>query len=545
MSLTPAGARPLSWSLPRPGLHPTLRLLRAGSVLLPAIMLAVWATLSWRAEQARGAAQAVANAELAREYTLRVLQAQDAMLTHLADLLSESGATGTSPRALHERLATLERLPGTPVTTAVASPVGRIVLSSRFHPIDVDVSDRAYFRKLRNAPPDTLHIERHVLRPVGVDTLLIARRRPGPDFAGVLLAAVPVTAFTSFFGRLADDPRASASLISADGTLLLRHRPEEPAIRLGPDMPAMRAIAAGDAGSYVARAVSDGITRIYGFARLGALPVYAHYGVPVAKLRERWLRGLAPIAALILLSGLLGFLALEHASRALTAEERRRTAEQAERGAAERAEAARREADLHAALLLEVHHRVRNSLAIVQSLARMRRGGDDGGALERRVLALAKVHELLHVSGLASRLDLAAFLRALCASPAFVAPGRIALEFRAEPVEIEVERATSVALAVGELLSNAVRHAFPNECTGRVEVTLDAPNGGPDAVLVIRDHGVGRPPHPAEGGPRSGLGLAELLARRAGGTLSLRDASPGTEAELRIPLAPPTRGPAA
>ncbi|WP_237214526.1 sensor histidine kinase, partial [Falsiroseomonas oryziterrae] len=521
--MTSVRAGPLAWKLPRPGVRPTLRLLRAGSLLLPLVVLAIWAGLSWRAEQARGAAQALANAELAREYALRVLQSQEAMLTHVADLLAMGGTSGASQRALHERLATLERLPGVPVTAGVVSAAGRLVLSSRTYPVDVDVSDRAYYRALRDAPAAALHIERQVLRPRGPDTLLLARRRPGAGFDGVLLATVPVTVFTGFFGRLADDPRASASLLAADGMLLVRHRPEEPAVRLGPDMPAMRAIATADSGTYVARAVSDGITRIYGFTRLGSLPLYAHYGVPVAELQESWVHALAPIAALILLSGLLGFVALEHAARALAAEERRRAAEEAERSAADRLRAAEREAELHGRLLMEVHHRVRNSLAIVQSFARMRRGGDDdGGALERRVLALAKVHELLHVAGLASRLDLAAFLRALCASPAFVTPGRVELSLRTEPVEIEVERATSVALAVGELLANAVRHAFPDGRMGRVEVTLEVVRGGREARLLIRDDGVGRAEGAAEGGPRSGLGLAGSLARRAGGTLALR-----------------------
>jgi two-component sensor histidine kinase len=75
------------------------------------------------------------------------------------------------------------------------------------------------------------------------------------------------------------------------------------------------------------------------------------------------------------------------------------------------------------ALLRELHHRVKNSLMTVQSLIRMQDGGPDAArTLQGRVIALAQVHDLLHVSGMSSRLELSDFIRTLCARTAFGAP---------------------------------------------------------------------------------------------------------------------------
>jgi two-component sensor histidine kinase len=510
-----------------------LRLLRLGVVVLPLGVLALWGWRSWQAEAARGAEAVQRNAQLVREYALRVLQPQERLLDTVIAMLVEVERDRLPPETVMRRLAALTRGNGAPLSVGVVNGAGLMTAASGVGAIGLDVRDRGYFALAREAPPGAVRLERQVLQPGGQDAVVMARRRPGAEFAGLVLATVPVRAFTDFFGTLALDSGASASLLRADGTLLVRHRPEAPAIRLPPDAPAIRAIADAESGLYRALARSDGVERVYGFARVEGLPLYAHFGIATASICDRWLRGLAPVAALLLLASALGFMAVDRGVRALRAEEERRRADAATREA-------RHAAELHEMLLRELHHRVKNSLATVLALTRLRAGGDGQAdrVLEQRVFALAKVHDLLHVSSFLSRLDVAAFLRALCASPAIVPPGsRARVTVEAERVEVDVERATPLALISAELVANALRHAFPDGRRGRVEVILRAPpQPGGMASLTVRDDGVGLPEGGWPKGGRSGLGLVERLAAQMGGRLSARGEA-GLDVTLSFPSA--------
>jgi two-component sensor histidine kinase len=529
--------RPKSRAAPTvapPGWHATLRMLRAGSLALPLLLLALWAWWSWSTERARGRDEALANAELIREYVQRAVQTQDGVLALVETILAVAEREGLSPRELHERLAVLGRLPGAPLSAGYVTREGVLAASSRLFPIAVDVSDRPYFIALRDAPPDVLRVDRATLRPNGQDVLVFARRRPARDFAGIVFATVPVEIFTRFFTRIADAPEAAASLMRADGVVLLRHPPGDAPVHLSPDAAIRRAAAGADRGSFATRAEADGVARLYGFAKLEGQPLYANFGVGLGALRARWLEALAPVATLLALAAALGWLAVDRAGRALAAEEARRAADV-------RAEAAHRDAALHEAMLAELHHRVKNSLALVQALARLPGAGPGTRSLDARVLALAKAHDLLHVTQLSSRLDLAGFLHALCAAPE-IAPrdGRVTVAVDADPLELDVDRVTPVALIVAELIGNALRHAFPGGRAGQVQVTLRAPAGpGAPARLSVRDDGVGMPAVPRPTGGRSGLALVQALAAQVGGHVERRPVpGGGTEATLVLPMGP-------
>jgi two-component sensor histidine kinase len=529
-----ADARPVPVTVP-PDWRGTLRLLRAGSLALPLALLLIWGWWSWHAERAHARDEALANAELMREYALRVVQAQDGVLALVEATLAAAERENLTPLALHQRLATLDKLPGAPLSAGYVTPEGRLAATTRRYPVTVDVSDRAYFKTLRDDPSPALRVERVTLRPSGQDVLLFVRRRPGPAFAGLVFSTVPAETFTRFFARIADAPDEAASLVRADGLLLLRHRPEDPPLRLQPNAGILRAAALGDHGTFVTRAEADGVSRIYGFARLEGQPLFVNYGIGVGAMWERWMASAAPVATLLALAALLGWFAVDRAIRALAAEEARRAADA-------RAEAARRDAGLRDSMLAELHHRVKNSLSLVQALARLPGAGPGTRVLDARVLALAKAHDLLHVTQFGSRLDLAGFLRALCAAPE-IAPqdGRVTVEVDAEPLEADVERATPLALIVAELVGNAVRHAFPDGRPGHVQVSLRRPAlPGGLARLTVRDDGIGMPPRPRAARGRSGLDLTEVLAGQIGGRVEHR-AMPGggTEVTLTLPIAPP------
>ena len=86
---------------------------------------------------------------------------------------------------------------------------------------------------------------------------------------------------------------------------------------------------------------------------------------------------------------------------------------------------------------------------------------------------------------------------------------------------------------INELVTNAVRHAFPNGRKGRL--TIGASHSGGDLRIVVEDDGVGMN-GTAVASEGFGRTLAEMLARQIRGKLSWEDACPGTRAVVVVPL---------
>ncbi len=507
-----------------------LRLLLAGSLVLPLLTATLWGERSWRMELRRATEQARANAEIVREYALGVIRRQEAVLDAVALIAELAEAPGVDPAAPRRWLAKLNggNVPGSNV--GIIGPQGRLILSSRAIPIPVDLADRPYMQRLRE-PGAPLQIERLTLRADGEDVVLIARRRPGEAFRGVVGATIPVEAFADMFRRLAPAGGGSASLIRDDGVILVRHAPSAAPIVIPPEATFRVAIRAAEAGTFRTVAVSDGVERIYGFARLPGLPFYANYGVSTEGILAAWWRGMAPVIGLLALAAALGVAAVLQTARRLRAEADRSLLE-----------ATRRRAEIQDTLLRELHHRVKNSLMTVQSLIRMRGGGPDRDrVLEQRVMALAQVHDLLHVSDFVSRLDVLDFLRTLLANPAIVPPERqVAVSCEGSPVEVGVDAAVPLALIVVELVTNAIKHAFPGDRPGRIRVALRGL--GPSAMLTVEDDGIGLPAADP-GARRSGLRLVERLVAQLHGRLEVRAAG-GTRYALTFPIEAPPGAPA-
>jgi two-component sensor histidine kinase/CheY-like chemotaxis protein len=217
-----------------------------------------------------------------------------------------------------------------------------------------------------------------------------------------------------------------------------------------------------------------------------------------------------------------------------------------ERRALQRAEADR---DV---LLKEVFHRVHNGLQTVMSLLRIHAGRvADAEAkrllegLGRRIHALALVQGRLYHGEDYRTVDFDAYLRELAEAHASL-DGRpdVVIEVSAPPLRLPVEVAVPLGLIANELLTNALKHAFPGGSPGRVVISLSAGGDGSEAVLSVADDGLGLPEgRPVGGGaPRREGGIGSLLidglTRQIGGDFVLRrrEDGPGAEARLRVSL---------
>lgn len=192
-------------------------------------------------------------------------------------------------------------------------------------------------------------------------------------------------------------------------------------------------------------------------------------------------------------------------------------------------------------LLHEVDHRVKNNLQTMASLVRLQAKRADSpqtaaalGAVQARIEALSMVHRRLFQGDDVGTFDIAEFAREL-ATESVNASGRtdIAVTFDLEPVAIPAAKAAPIALMINELLTNAVRHAFP-ERGGRIAVAVRRINGC--FHIRIEDDGIGLPKDEVPGRRTLGRTIVQLLAGQLQAEPVWSDAEPGTRIELSLPI---------
>jgi len=166
-------------------------------------------------------------------------------------------------------------------------------------------------------------------------------------------------------------------------------------------------------------------------------------------------------------------------------------------------EARRRELELRVkeTTIREVHHRVKNNLQTIASLLRIQARGSKNEEVRRalaeateRVMSMAVVHELLTGSA-DERVDFSAAARTVVDLVRRGLVGErphITTTVSGDTGELGAQAATSLALAVAELVHNAIEHAFDPGADGAVIVEMRREAG--DLVIVVRDDGKGLPP---------------------------------------------------
>ncbi len=178
-------------------------------------------------------------------------------------------------------------------------------------------------------------------------------------------------------------------------------------------------------------------------------------------------------------------------------------------------------------LLKEVHHRVKNNLQIICSLLSMQSESINDPRLasalqesQKRIESIVMVHEMLYSSGSLSDIDLAEYIRLLATEVSNsygVDPERIRFVFDLEPLRFEIDHAIPCGMILNELLSNALKYAFPNGRSGEIRVSLQQHEGC--IRLAVEDTGVGLPESLRHGG--IGLRIVHILARQLRGSIEI------------------------
>lgn len=204
----------------------------------------------------------------------------------------------------------------------------------------------------------------------------------------------------------------------------------------------------------------------------------------------------------------------------------------------------RKRAELRQASLFdELNHRVSNNLMLVSSILQMKVRETDNDIVrdqlqraDARVQSIAQVHKALYRGARTDVVDFSAYLADLCAAvqTALIQDRRIEISIESQSVSVPVDTAIPIGMVINELVTNAVKYAYPTPGGGPIAVR--SAHDGEALVLSIRDFGRGLPDGDGAGqGGGLGMKLVQSLVAQVDGEL-VTSGPPGTGYEIRVPL---------
>ncbi|MEW5901035.1 MAG: sensor histidine kinase [Acidobacteriota bacterium] len=181
-------------------------------------------------------------------------------------------------------------------------------------------------------------------------------------------------------------------------------------------------------------------------------------------------------------------------------------------------------------LLREIHHRVKNNIQIIVSLLRLQANSyKDKGLREAlkdsqsRIRSISLIHEKLYQSSDLAAIDFGDYIR-LLAGQLFhlfgTDPSAVRLEVKASGVRLETKKAVPCGLILNELITNALKYAFPQGRKGVIRVEMRAKGG--HYSLSVSDNGIGLPEEADPVKPqRLGFQIVSDLVRQLGGSMTV------------------------
>jgi PAS domain S-box-containing protein len=195
-------------------------------------------------------------------------------------------------------------------------------------------------------------------------------------------------------------------------------------------------------------------------------------------------------------------------------------------------------------LLAEIHHRVKNNLAIISSLLTLQADYFDSKKetksilqeMQHRIKSMALVHEMVYEHENPSQINFGVLLTQLISDYSKVYNGKvIEVSIQAEDIMMDLNRTIPFSLLANELLLNACNHAFPDRKHGKIDVICK--NEADGIHFAVHDNGVGVPDTEILNDPKTlGYTIIQTLVGQLGGTLDIRSSKKGFSVEGRFPL---------
>ena len=198
-------------------------------------------------------------------------------------------------------------------------------------------------------------------------------------------------------------------------------------------------------------------------------------------------------------------------------------------------------------LLQEIHHRVKNNLAVISGLLELQAMNSDDDAVadtlrqsQLRIQSMAMIHKKLYQSEALSNIGFDKYVQELVQTikQTFNFDNKtIDTAYEMESVNLNINQAIPAALIINELVANAFKHAFPGSRGGTV--TLHLTRSGEQVTLKVADDGVGVDPDFDLSSQQSlGMTLIDTLTKQLEGDLEIdSDGESGTEVTVRFRIA--------
>jgi PAS domain S-box-containing protein len=193
-------------------------------------------------------------------------------------------------------------------------------------------------------------------------------------------------------------------------------------------------------------------------------------------------------------------------------------------------------------LIKELHHRVKNNLQVISSLLSLqsRKVEDERyrglfQESQNRIHAMALVHEKLYHSEVMAKIDFGKYIHELTQHLFYsynINRHLVRLDLEVREVFLGLDVAVPCAMIINELVSNALKHAFPGGRRGVVSVALSSGDGGKH-LLAVTDDGIGMPAGFDAGASDSlGMQIVQSLTRQIRGAIAISG-----EAGTRVTIA--------
>lgn len=194
-------------------------------------------------------------------------------------------------------------------------------------------------------------------------------------------------------------------------------------------------------------------------------------------------------------------------------------------------------------LLREIHHRVKNNLAVIDALVILQSNYTAGKptdeafqSIRTRIRSMALAHEMLYQSENLAYLNVPTYVGMLV-NHLFLSGehqgNKIRIEKEVENVSFGLDTGWPLGFILAELVSNCLKHAFPHRKGGEIRVSLRS-TGDREFELVVKDNGVGLPEGVCVNNPKSlGLNLVVTFVKQLHGEIEMRRDS-GTEVRIRF-----------
>lgn len=486
--------------------------------LLFLAVLSLSITRDWRDTQARASESALSASQVVATNARWIAELSRQALSRMDEALGPNIEANVDSTAelIGDAIATL---PGSARAYVLAA--NGDMLFSTGKTSSVDVRDRDYFSALANGQLwyfSSLLISRQT----GSQIFVVSKRlsRNGA-FAGAAIISFDASVLQETWESLGLDEASTISLVRSDGQLVARYPLAEGPLDLSKHRLFTEYLPRGESGTYdSAVSPADGVSRTVGYRRVSGTPYIALASVSTQSAFQLFWRNTFVTLAFALPTALALAAAIVWIIRLLM-RDRARSDQLSEA------------LHLNRLLVKDTHHRVKNNLQAVMSMVRMHDlPGELKADLQSRIAAMSIVHESLY------RLDQFAEVDAATLIPRIVEPLReafaapVTIHYDVQPLVIDRDAATPLALIVSEVVTNALKYAFPDGRKGTLRIGFTQNPGG-QPVLTIADDGIGfDQEHTAKG---MGTRLIKAMVMQLGGTQRyVRDAGTRFEATLAV-----------